>query len=149
MAAFMDYTGSMGKAVYIIIQFTWGILQSLAGACVLLAHIRFPHRMHHGAVVTSWPSHYGLSLGMFIFIPQELDAAESDLLLVHEYGHTLQSLALGPLYLPIVGLPSIIYARSKRLRSKRRSSGASYYGFYTERWASSWGERVLKRPAIR
>ena len=139
----------MGKVAYIIVQFTWGILQSLAGLGVLVAHARRPHRGHHGAIVTAWPSRFGLSLGPFVFIPSALDAAEADLLLVHEYGHTLQSLALGPLYLFIIGLPSLIWARSRKLAHKRRNAGTSYYDFYTERWASSWGERVLGRPAKR
>ena len=89
----MRYTGGMGKAVYIVIQFTWGILQSLAGLGVLIAHARYPHCGHHGAIVTDWPSRYGLSLGPFVFIPQAFDAEEHDLVLVHEYGHTMQSLA--------------------------------------------------------
>ena len=139
----------MGKVFYIVVQFTWGILQSLAGLGVLIAHARCPHRGHHGAIVTAWPSRFGLSLGPFVFIPNMLNNDEADLLLVHEYGHTLQSLALGPLYLPIIGLPSLIWARSRKLARNRRSTGASYYDFYTERWASSWGERTLGRPAKR
>ena len=139
----------MRKAVYIVIQFTWGILQSLAGLCVLAAHARCPHRACHGAIATAWPSQYGLSLGPFVFIPSARSASERDLLLVHEYGHTLQSLALGPLYLFVIVLPSLIWARSRRLARRRRNAGVSYYSFYTERWASSWGERVLKRPAKR
>ena len=143
----MRYTGGMGKAVYIVIQFTWGILQSLAGLGVLIAHARYPHRGHHGAIVTDWPSRYGLSLGPFVFIPQAFDAEEHDLVLVHEYGHTMQSLALGPLYLFVIGLPSLVWARSRKLTQRRKAAGRSYYDFYTERWASSWGERTLGRPA--
>ena len=145
----IHYTGDMGKVLYIVVQFTWGILQSLAGLGVLAVHARFPHRMHHGAIVTAWPSRFGLSLGPFVFIPNALDGDEADLLLVHEYGHTLQSLALGPLYLFVIGLPSLIWARSHALARKRRATGRPYYDFYTERWASSWGERILGRPAKR
>lgn len=32
----------------------------------------------------------------------------SNQLLVHEYGHTIQSLMLGPLYLAIIGIPSTL-----------------------------------------
>ena len=145
----MRYTGGMGKAVYIIIQFTWGILQSLAGLCVFAAHARLPHRTCHGAIATLWPSRFGLSLGPFVFIPSARGTSDRELLLVHEYGHTLQSLALGPLYLFVIGLPSLIWARSRKLARKRRNAGVSYYSFYTERWASSWGERALGRPAMR
>ena len=149
---------NMGKVGYIIVQLTWGILQSAAGAVVLATQAGRPHRMHHGAVVTEWPSRFGLSLGMFIFIgtrdlqlaaSSELEGSLADRLLVHEYGHTLQSLALGPLYLLVIGLPSLIWARSHRLAACRRRDGRSYYDFYTERWANAWGERILHRPAMR
>jgi hypothetical protein len=47
----------------------------------------------------------------------------------HEFGHTWQSRALGPLYLLIVALPSLFSAtRSYAVHKK----------FYTERWADAW-----------
>lgn len=52
----------------------------------------------------------------------------------HEWGHTRQSLYLGPLYLLIIGLPSIIWAMIHTPNSKK-----SYYFFYTERWADKLG----------
>ncbi len=69
-------------------------------------------------------------------------------LLVHEYGHTVQSLILGPLYLFVIGLPSIVWMRVAPLARWRRRSGTSYYAFYPERWANWLGERVLKRPSM-
>jgi hypothetical protein len=51
---------------------------------------------------------YGVALGPIIigtFQP------EKDFeFLAHEYGHTLQSKILGPLYLPVIGIPSFISA---------------------------------------
>ena len=52
----------------------------------------------------------------------------------HEWGHTRWSLYLGPLYLLIIGLPSIIWAMIHTPYSKR-----SYYWFYTERLADRSG----------
>ena len=71
-----------------------------------------------------------------------------DRLLVHEYGHTIQSLVLGPLYLPIIGLPSVIWLNSARLARRRRERHLSYYAFFTERSANSLGELALKRPSM-
>ena len=52
----------------------------------------------------------------------------------HEWGHTRQSLLLGPLYLPLVGLPSLLWATWwTPLRS------TSYFRFFTERWADRLG----------
>ena len=61
-------------------------------------------------------------------------------LLVHEYGHTIQSLILGPLYLPFVGLPSLLWAGCYRLFRIRRA----YVSVYPENWAEHLG-----RPSLR
>ena len=157
----------MRHAAYLLWQIGWGFPQTLAGACVFLACARRPHFLHHGALVTIWEPHYGLSLGPFVFIDARTrvpdDDAEAaalpgfieyvpgsfvnDGLLVHEYGHTVQSLILGPLYLLVVGLPSVIWLRTPRLSKRRREKGSSYYAFYTERWANHLGELVLRRPS--
>lgn len=50
-------------------------------------------------------------------------------LLRHEYGHTVDSLRLGPLYLLVVGLPSLI---SVLLDGKW---GHKHHNLYAERWA--------------
>jgi hypothetical protein len=50
-------------------------------------------------------SGWGVSLGRYIFIGDACCAAEN---IRHERGHSFQSLAMGPLYLALVGLPSAI-----------------------------------------
>ncbi len=47
-------------------------------------------------------------------------------LVMHEYGHVQQSLMLGPLYIPVIAIPSLI---SMRLNPNGHES------FWTERWA--------------
>lgn len=48
-------------------------------------------------------------------------------------GHRKQSMMLGPLYLIVIGLPSLVWAA---LHSYVKRLGAvDYYSFYTERWA--------------
>ncbi len=117
--------------LYALGQCTWGLVQTLAGLVVFLSCLGCRHVFRLGAVVTRWRRRDALSLGLFIFVP----AGEDPRLLAHEYGHTLQSLALGPLYLPVIGLPSLLRAAWRRGRRR----GRSYYDFYTERWADRWG----------
>ena len=122
-------------ALYVLVQCTWGLAQTLAGALVCLCCPGCPHSVHRGAVVTQWRREEGLSLGLFVFLPKDA----GDKLLSHEYGHTLQSLLLGPLYLFVIGLPSVIWAGLPALMRRRAKRGISYYAFYTERWADRWG----------
>ncbi len=69
-------------------------------------------------------------------------------LLVHEYGHTVQSLILGPLYLIIMGIPSTLWGFLPNLARKRREQGISYFSFFTEKWANYLGEKVTKKPSM-
>ena len=84
-----------------------------------------------------------MSLGMFIFVPRDADAH----MIVHEYAHTIQSLMLGPLYLPVVGLCSMIWNRNPAAGRGWRSGKASYYDFFTERWAEIIGRRLVGMDA--
>lgn len=135
----------MRRLLYIFMQITWGMLQTLAGFLVFLAYVKRPHFMHHGAVVTTWSRRQGLSLGMFLFLPDPIE----DELLVHEYGHSVQSLVLGPLYLLIIGLPSVLWSRHPSFARRRNERGMSYYDFLPEKNASDLGSLVLHRQAIR
>lgn len=85
--------------------------------------------------------HGGISLGMFIFIGTPLlENGEPGAYLTHEYGHTLQSLLLGPLYLFVVGIPSALWA--KNYTRKMMDAGVSYFSVFPENWANRLGEKV-------
>lgn len=80
----------------------------------------------------------GISLGKYIILNVECDDTYS---IKHEYGHQIQSFILGPLYLLVIGLPSLIWCWFIRdyVNDKRRLKGKntlSYYWFYTEKWAN-------------
>jgi hypothetical protein len=66
---------------------------------------------------TNQDSRWGVTLGNYINISttDEIDGnfedmVTSDPLFMHEYGHTFQSHIWGPLYLPVIGIPSLISA---------------------------------------
>lgn len=125
-------------------QVVWGLPQTMAGLALFLG-LRRPHGRYgyRSAVVSEWGLSSGLSLGMFIFVPRNCPRS----LVAHEYGHTLQSLMLGPLYLPLIVLPSLVWAGLPALERMRRNKGYSYYRFYPERWANRLTRRVTgERP---
>ena len=74
----------------------------------------------------------GLTLGRFIFVNQHFTDFEETIL--HEIGHVKQSRILGPLYLIIIGIPSISWAGLRRLIPALKK--INYYWFYTENWAN-------------
>ena len=132
--------------IKIFLQWTWGILQNIAGLAVFLVNAGRPHRIYRGNVVTDWKSEdASMGLGMFIFMGRT-DSGDEEIL-AHEYGHTVQSMILGPFYLPVIGLPSLVWANFKPLIKRRRSENISYYSFYPERWANKIAmKRVGRAP---
>ena len=149
----------MKSVLYFIWQWSWGILQSALGLIFFLFHIHAKHYFYHGAVVTEWKSVSSVSLGLFVFVTSEpfffdqlkneYSAEElSERLLVHEYGHTIQSLILGPLYLIVIGIPSTLWGFLPSLNNKRKTEGLSYFSFFTEKWANVLGEKVTGRKSM-
>ena len=68
----------------------------------------------------------GISLGRYIIVNQFATKKTVQ----HEYGHTIQSKRFGWFYLPLVGLPSIIWAMLYGPIIKPTLNG--YYRFITE-----------------
>lgn len=149
------------QLLYAFVQLTWGFFQSLLGLVVFIVYLNAPHDRYYGSIRTHWPLRGGISLGLFIFTPDERKMSSHsssytkkkwvdycERVSVHEFGHTIQSLILGPLYLPTVGLISLAWARAKYFRQKRQKHNIPYSACWTERWANNLGECVLKQPAI-
>ena len=141
----------ISRILYWVIQWTWGIVQNIAGAVMTVALlVKNPRRRrfaYHGALVVEWETSGGsMAMGMFIFFGHRgrADAAQ---VLVHEYGHTVQSCILGPTYLFVIGLPSVLWANLPGLQRSRWENDRSYFDFYTEKWANRCGEAVLHAPA--
>ncbi len=138
--------------VYYPLQWTWGIIQNVVGLVVYCANsgrTRFRYGRSFG---TFWKRMDSMSMGMFIFLAQNLEVCDLEdessvgsQVAVHEYGHTFQSLALGPFYLPFISAVSGIWCMIPAFQKMRREKGISYYMLYTERWANHLGRRVTKR----
>lgn len=137
----------MKRILFILIQCTWGLPQTLLGAIIYFKNRQCPHVVYRGCIDTKWNSRGGMSLGLFIFTPQEEDD-RTEQVRVHEYGHCIQSLLLGPLYLIVVGIVSYTWANLPYFRKMRREKKILYTSCFVESWASKWGEWVTKQNAI-
>ena len=124
---------------------TWGIIQFTLGLLYFISVINKPHFWYKGSIVTTnvkpriFKTAGGVSYGAFIFITADISKDDlcSDYLTNHEYGHTLQSVLLGPLYFIIIEIPSTIWLTFFR---KWRKRNQKYYNWlYTESWADKWG----------
>ena len=115
-------------------QWTWGFPQSLVGLIVYLCNLDKKHEVYKGCIVTYWNQRGSLGVGMFLFL-----GCDDPQVRVHEFGHSVQSLVLGPLFLPIMGIPSLLWCNLPVCQRMRREKGISYYRFYPESTANRLG----------
>lgn len=135
------------KFIYYFLQLTWGIIQNILGFFVyLFVRISDPKCLHcrfFCSFACKWKLRSSMSLGMFLFIGED-----NYRVLVHEYGHSIQSMILGPFYLPLIGIPSLIWAQTPRYKRKRRKGIYRYSSFYPERWANYLGRKYTTLDSI-
>ena len=136
----------MKKFFFILLNCTWGALATLVGLIAFLKlRKKYPHKTYRGCIDTQWNTRTGLSLGLFIFTPRQ-DIPDSQKIRVHEYGHVIQSIVLGPLFL-IPGILSLLWGRRiGKLRKKQPD--LRYTSHFVESWASKWGEMATGEEAI-
>ena len=104
-----------GNLFSYVSRFTWESKQTVLGNFV--SHFRNNFwrtnvEYYHGATLVNRNGHrnngWGMTLGSYIN-GYNLEAdPQKERTFAHEYGHTKQSMVLGPLYLSLVGIPSII-----------------------------------------
>jgi|GEM_PF-1064175 len=83
----------------------------------------------------------GISLGPFVIIsPHCYYSLERDAVIAHEMGHSKDSRIFGPLYLFIIGLPSILNAKFGFTRR--------YYDFFTEKRANRHAGLVARNDYL-
>ena len=134
----------MKKFLFRAWQWTWGLPQTLLGAVIYLCCPGCAHSRYRGTVVTHWKQKGSLGVGMFLFLGACRSEEIQKQVLVHEYGHAVQSLLLGPLFLPVMGIPSFLWCNLPFFRRLRREKGVSYYAFYPESTANALGRLVTK-----
>ena len=80
-----------------------------------------------------------ISLGNYIFL--DSDGNFSYKTIKHEFGHQKQSLMLGPLYLIVIGLPSIIGNIIDRIKHKYFNKYYDPYFYYKQPW-EAWADKL-------
>lgn len=122
--------------------YAWQILQNLLGLLVIWVLKKAgktvtPSELKGRAQVyrvKNWRQ--GVSLGRYIIIAELTGSATVN----HEYGHTKQSMMLGPLYLLVVGLPSVIMNVMSTVLYMLGNH--AFLANYYNRWPESWADKL-------
>ena len=134
------------RILFIIIQCTWGIVPTIIGLILFVKYKRYPHEVYRGCIDTKWDTRSGLSMGLFIFTPNE-SIGDSEKIRVHEYGHSIQSAVLGPFFI-IIGFVSLFWGSHPYFVKLREVKKMRYTSCFVEAWASRWGELITGDTAI-
>ena len=128
--------GNIIKALLLI----WELPQNIVGAFYFIIHGVFAKTFiiddGDSFEMYSDKQKGAVSLGVFRVYKSEYYGNAAQLVKLtrmHEKGHRIQSKILGPLYLIVIGIPSIIWAALHS--SVRRLRTVDYFSFYTEKWA--------------
>ena len=122
------------KFIWEVILYIWQLPQNLIGLFLRLFYPK-AQKMEIADVKVLYDYSFpgGISLGRTIFVGTQ-DRFTS----MHEHGHQIQSMILGPLYLFVIGIPSIVWAGIYGTKICPRTHNG-YYKFYTERFADKLG----------
>lgn len=132
------------KYIRNLILFIWQLPQHIValiyfGYLVMMCKDLGIDSRYKQAIVIPCIMRGAVTLGNYVFVGLNSEYKET---VKHELGHTIQSKILGPLYLIIIGIPSITYCGLRRMFPSLRKK--NYYDFYTEKWANNLSEKYIK-----
>ena len=118
-----------------ILKFIWQLPQNLVG--FIISRKAKKHIKNGTPIYLKHLFYSGVSLGNYIIFDDRIYISDNDI--AHEHGHQIQSLYLGPLYLIVIGLPSVIGNIIARIFHK---DSKWYYNQPWEKWADKLGKVV-------
>lgn len=132
------------KYIRNLILFIWQLPQHIVaiiyfGYLVMMCKDLGIDSRYKQAIVIPCVMRGAVTLGNYVFVGLNSEYKET---VKHELGHTIQSKILGPLYLIVIGIPSITYCGLRRLFPSLRKK--NYYDSFSEKSANYLSERYIK-----
>ncbi len=118
-----------------ILLYIWQLPQNILGLMLLLFYKKDKayHKLNGRTFYYTDEMVSGISLGNYIIIKKE-DWGET---MCHEYGHSVDSRRLGPLYLIVIGLPSLLGNIYNRIFHSNWKYSDSCEWYYNQPWEKS------------
>ena len=132
------------RRMFYLLSLTWGLPTTALGAVIALG-LRLtghkPQRYGWGWCFELPGIRWGLELGLFFIAPAGYEVTH-----MHEVGHAIQNIYLGPFNLPVVFIPSAArfwYREFRRVIG--RPCGNDYDGIWFEGSATACGKEFIRR----
>lgn len=132
------------KYIRNLILFIWQLPQHIIaliyfGYLVMMCKDLGIDSRYKQAIVIPCVMRGAVTLGNYVFVGLNSEYRKT---VKHELGHTIQSKILGPLYLIVIGIPSITYCGLRRIFPSLRKK--NYYNFFSEKSANYLSEKYIK-----
>ena len=131
------------SALFYILSFTWGLPAVLFGAFAAL-FIRMigyrPKKYGWGWCFEIPGINWGLNLGLFFIAPPD-----NERIRMHEHGHSIQNMYLGPFFPFAVSFPSVIRFWYRKILAKRKKQIREYDSAWFEKSATASGYALISR----
>ena len=132
------------KYIENLILFIWQLPQHIValiyfGYLVMMCKDLGVDSRYKQAIVIPCVMRGAITLGNYVFVGLNSEYRKT---VKHELGHTIQSKILGPLYLIIIGIPSITYCGLRRIFPSLRKK--NYYNFFSEKSADYLSEKYIE-----
>ena len=120
------------------LMWLWQFPQNLLAICIagILCEVAYRKGIVRGNTIIYNYVLPTMSLGSYIFV----NTMSTDTAIKHSHGHSKQSRILGPLYLVVIGIPSLLHLIVYSICGMMGFSW-NYYKFYTELWANKLAEK--------
>ena len=124
-----------------VLLYVWQLPQNLLGLLLLLFYKREKvyHKLNGRTFYYTDEMPSGISLGNYIIMNRE-DKEDG---MRHEYGHSIQSMYLGWLYLLVIGIPSLCGNLWDRLFHKKWKYSKAMLWYYSQPW-EKWADKLGK-----
>lgn len=128
----------IGSYIKNLLMWLWQFPQNLLAICIegILCEAAYREGKIDGSTLIYNYVLPTMSLGNYIFVNTMFSNTD----IKHSHGHSKQSRILGPLYLVVIGIPSLLHLIVYNICSKIGFSW-DYYKFYTELWANKLAEK--------
>lgn len=125
-----------------VLLWLWQLPQNILGLLVILFTGAKYNDISYYKLENFWWAkrcgRFGVSLGEYIIFGPGPVSHDS---LKHEHGHQIQSMYLGPLYLLLIGLPSITGNIYDRIAHRNWDFQSRYYWYYKQPW-EAWADKL-------
>lgn len=123
---------NLKKAIINSLKWVWQFPQNMLALCfesILCSAATRGIKKDGNQIIWCDVLRSAVSLGDYLFIPTNASKETIE----HECGHSRQSDILGPLYLIVIGIPSITHNIVHTI-CRKLGLNWDYYKFYTEHW---------------